>query len=665
MASTPALKQTSEDPVFAAYRNLDKNDFEIRLVLLEPAAERSTLVVCRLEIVKVRENPKYEALSWCWGDPNDEEEIFLEGHKWLVRKNLATSLRYLRYENRARIMWIDALSIYQKNSSERDHQIQLMKYVYSMAQHVVVWMGVPSDDLACYVEKYLTGQSTLIQGLVDEPEKTLIFGTVEIRQFPWWQRMWILQEIALASNISVHFGSVHLPFDRLIAELATLHQAIQGFSERHSEDILWQMMRLSASSTYIPSPYTFYDLRRGCSNQAVKYRVGPPSGKVLNSTDINDSATLAFQDFARHVVRFRHHATSNPRDKLYGLLGLVPDIVGHILDPRYEEGTIRIYRRTAIHIIRSSKNLYILSQAQINLSAAPHASMLPSWVPDWAATLPVTYDWERALFREYREKFFDASSGVLCEVRAHDDDRVLVLQGVMIDTISSCRSAMPSTDDFQQWWQQTKECRDLAQVYDFRESADDLYIDGGPLNRAYWRTFLYNTLSFTGKRDNSEREYSLTYDNSNAHLEDGVGRPYLEPIDDPFLNTCSRVAQAAEEGTLASFDTNTIFAHLLRVNTGKNFFVTPYGFIGTGTDKIQTGDQVWVLAGGSHAFILREDISTPRHHVLVGEAYVDGLMMSGDLKKPYVSRCVSRRRGMGDKEAHTNGDELWEEVSIR
>lgn len=59
--------------------------------------------------------------------------------------------------------------------------------------------------------------------------------------------------------------------------------------------------------------------------------------------------------------------------------------------------------------------------------------------------------------------------------------------------------------------------------------------------------------------------------------------------------------------------------------------------MGTGTKELRYGDRVWVLAGGTHTFIIREDDSIPGHHKMTGEAYVEGIMMAGNLSKPYVA----------------------------
>jgi hypothetical protein len=96
-----------------------------------------------------------------------------------------------------------------------------------------------------------------------------------------------------------------------------------------------------------------------------------------------------------------------------------------------------------------------------------------------------------------------------------------------------------------------------------------------------------------------------------------------------------------------------------------NFFITNDGFMGIGTNMLRQGEQVWVLAGGSHSFILREDDLSQGHYLLVGEAYVEGIMMSGDINKPYASR-VRRQQKMGHENAHVGDDiGIWEELWLR
>lgn len=57
-----------------------------RLVEFEPAEDANDTPRCKLIHVTFGENPKYEALSYMWGDENLKKKIFVEGKSsWLGR----------------------------------------------------------------------------------------------------------------------------------------------------------------------------------------------------------------------------------------------------------------------------------------------------------------------------------------------------------------------------------------------------------------------------------------------------------------------------------------------------------------------------------------------------------------------------------------------------
>ena len=58
-----------------------------------------------------------------------------------VTSNLELALRHLRWEKRARTLWIDALCINQRDDAEKLIQFQRIDVVYANASPVVVWLG--------------------------------------------------------------------------------------------------------------------------------------------------------------------------------------------------------------------------------------------------------------------------------------------------------------------------------------------------------------------------------------------------------------------------------------------------------------------------------------------------------------------------------------------
>ena len=71
-------------------------------------------VVCSISIVALDPHTRYNALSYCWGEENAERQsITLQGRLFHVRQNLFSALQHVRYTDRQRVLWIDAICIYQ------------------------------------------------------------------------------------------------------------------------------------------------------------------------------------------------------------------------------------------------------------------------------------------------------------------------------------------------------------------------------------------------------------------------------------------------------------------------------------------------------------------------------------------------------------------------
>lgn len=85
-----------------------------------------------------------------------------------------------------------------------------------------------------------------------------------------------------------------------------------------------------------------------------------------------------------NLVRFRHLDATDPRDKIYALLGLTQDSET-IVHPDYTSSAVECYKRVAISIIRASGSLTIFNLP--STSAACRDPRLPSWAPHWNCEL--------------------------------------------------------------------------------------------------------------------------------------------------------------------------------------------------------------------------------------------------------------------------------------
>ncbi|EHK21864.1 uncharacterized protein TRIVIDRAFT_131859, partial [Trichoderma virens Gv29-8] len=92
---------------------------------------------CHLQQHDLRRKPKFEALSYVWGDPSNPTDIICCGEIMPVGRNLDAALRRLRSPFIQRVLWVDALCINQKDPVEQASQVGMINYIYSRAKQVL------------------------------------------------------------------------------------------------------------------------------------------------------------------------------------------------------------------------------------------------------------------------------------------------------------------------------------------------------------------------------------------------------------------------------------------------------------------------------------------------------------------------------------------------
>uniref|UniRef100_A0A0B7KHY6 Heterokaryon incompatibility domain-containing protein n=1 Tax=Bionectria ochroleuca TaxID=29856 RepID=A0A0B7KHY6_BIOOC len=141
---------------------------------------------------------EYEALSYTWandaGDSQKSCSVYY-GKGWeviRVTENCANALRRLRYRNKTRTLWVDAICINQEDVDERSHQVEMMADIFACAARVIVYLGENEpgsfDDEPLY--------RTRLRQQVEE-----LCGR------PYFSRIWVVQELVFAADKTVICGS--------------------------------------------------------------------------------------------------------------------------------------------------------------------------------------------------------------------------------------------------------------------------------------------------------------------------------------------------------------------------------------------------------------------------------------------------------------------------
>ena len=107
-------------------------DDSVRLLKLLPednnAKDRG--LSCILEDCRLSDDPSYEALSYTWGRPIFPELLHTHDGVLKITENLALALRGLRFKNRIRYLWVDAVCINQNDATDKNRQVAMMDSVY-------------------------------------------------------------------------------------------------------------------------------------------------------------------------------------------------------------------------------------------------------------------------------------------------------------------------------------------------------------------------------------------------------------------------------------------------------------------------------------------------------------------------------------------------------
>lgn len=73
------------------------------------AGNDSDPVSCSLHITDWQDPQEYEALSYAWGDVNAKATVICQGRKLEVTQSLYKGLAQLRYQDRSRFLFADAI----------------------------------------------------------------------------------------------------------------------------------------------------------------------------------------------------------------------------------------------------------------------------------------------------------------------------------------------------------------------------------------------------------------------------------------------------------------------------------------------------------------------------------------------------------------------------
>ncbi|KAK5741748.1 hypothetical protein LTR17_003739 [Elasticomyces elasticus] len=413
------LSRVVEKIRFGTHHHLPIGTNETRLLLLHPAENNSDRIQVTLRRVAFNDlqYQTYKALSYCWGKyagdqtpiyARNEDTIFpgenlkpsfadvVEAvrHKpiW-IRDNLYSALLMLRDARNYVALWIDAICVDQEDNQEKSLQIAKMDSIYRHAERVVVWLG-QADKASQQTFELLQRVHDLeidrLQEFIDDRE--LILGWIALSETldrDWFHRRWIIQDIAVARDITF----------------------ICGRDEAH-----WQDLDLSVElfRRYFNIISNVARARRDLEQNRVRV-LHPDLHPATNLFAIAKSIFRVDQSGLQQPIHsleylvsaFSTFTVSEPRDTIFALWNLARETPrpGYYPSadpppqPDYSKDLVTVYAEFVMWVVRITGKADILCRrwAMPETGWAYHPLPRPSALPSWM--LPVQ-KWQRGRLYE-------------------------------------------------------------------------------------------------------------------------------------------------------------------------------------------------------------------------------------------------------------------------
>lgn len=194
----------------------------IRCVRILPSFTNG--IHCETRIFQPGTSVPYKALSYAWRD-NAAADSNVTSHIWpgfgqdsIIVDDRKRSVGFNLYEFLERAsrlpqefsgwLWIDALCIDQSDAEERTRQIGIMSQIFGRASQVVVWLGKDDVFTDIAMEALSTGKHASWDRNI--PLTNTIW---QLCERPYWKRLWVFQELKLASDILLMCGKKLLPWE--------------------------------------------------------------------------------------------------------------------------------------------------------------------------------------------------------------------------------------------------------------------------------------------------------------------------------------------------------------------------------------------------------------------------------------------------------------------
>ena len=457
------------------YKPLPEGNGEWIRILRLFAGKAEDSIVCELLLTNLRRShfrktPKYEAVSYVWGDPNRVQEITCEGLPLFITINLYQALRRFRCHDQSRLLWADGICIDQQNDVEKGNQVSMMGQIYEQSNCTLIWLGevdhFPCEDRCsscvedaislirdfnCYFEsQYAKLNKSRVTDVVRDihaippvPEDHWLRNETKkweclraLLSRPWsvcrafaysrkltmpstrFSRVWVLQEVGLSQCVVAFAGKLSLSFSDLalfvlVYDSTAIVPKSDSLPTGRIMDAFWSIWSTFGRNT-------------SWMNEKSAVKKYAHEMKRRYGTDSNAAILI--------LCAGRQFEASEDRDHIYAFLGH-PALRG-IIKPDYGAALEDVCLALAQKLLSSGCSLNMLTfvdNSDDDLLRSEDRQ--PSWVPKWHTALTYRrYPHERWMLREI--------NSIAHETIINVSGSRLHIAALLVDTVDGCTQAL-------------------------------------------------------------------------------------------------------------------------------------------------------------------------------------------------------------------------------
>jgi hypothetical protein len=402
------------------YEPLEQPDKTIRLLKILTISPH---ICCKLIVVSLDDRPEYTTLSYVWGDPNARESVEIDGWILKITSSLASALQdtYGQFKSypvdasTEHWLWADGICINQADDHEKNHQVPLMREIYSKCTTMFSWLGGGNDgnipeknisygDIVDAINLVFTGISTspgydlfmsgfdhnkiLSNRALNEYNSKLEYQTghkftdlawlqkrcnatpdfqpncdstflniFALFEQPYWKRLWILQELILAQDSILLCGRKTVSWVTICGVFTWIRlvriQYDLSARPRFMSESEWQALLFCGRAIH---PFRLIaDFKSLQATRVVSVQQVHDQHYQLSHETMLKRYEQRLRGAQNLSYAFRYKAT-NPKDYIYGMTS----VTGYQVMPDYSRKTTvaEVYRRFTESYVITAKEAY-------------------------------------------------------------------------------------------------------------------------------------------------------------------------------------------------------------------------------------------------------------------------------------------------------------------